>query len=80
MRYFACKYALSYGAIREFESDDTPDKEYAYDRRSSAWAQYKVGRDAFVTEAEAKAAANKLRLKKIASLKKQIEKLERLAF
>ena len=68
-------YALSSG-IRKGVAE--PRGQYWKIRGDHAF--YTLGKDAFETEAEAIADAGKRRDKKIASLKKQLAKLESLTF
>lgn len=78
MRYFVTKYAVSSGFIYIKECQ-SPDGKYAYSVERYR-QQFVIGSDAFEHEADAVAAANAARLKKIASLKKQIAKLEKMTF
>ncbi len=77
--FWITKYALSDG-IQKQGSGNVNE----YDGKK--WVSYgsysilKIGRDAFSNEADAKADAEVRRQKKIASLKKQIAKLEKLTF
>lgn len=75
--YYLSKYALSDG-IKVVEADDVSDGYVRPD--GYYWISFKLGRDIHETEAAAKAAAESMRLKKIASLKKQIAKLEAMKF
>ena len=81
MTYWTWKGALATGkvmTIQPFRSHQQVQRKdgYVYD----GWTSYKLGRDAFETEAEARAAAMCERDKKIASLKRQITKLEKMTF
>lgn len=76
--YYLSKYALSDG-IKAVESDDT-GSDYIRPHGYVSFYSYKLGRDIHETEAAAKAEAEKMRVKKIASLKKQIAKLEQMKF
>lgn len=49
-------------------------------RSSDGWTSFKIGREAFDSRDDAVADAESRRAKKIASLKKQIAKLEKLTF
>lgn len=76
--YWVSKYALTDGVMT---ANGDP---YVFDERfinlDGRWSSFRLGRDVHTTEAEAKKAAESMRLKKIASLKKQIAKLEELKF
>jgi hypothetical protein len=70
------KYALSVG-VKEMEVWDDGD---GYGRTRVTYDSLKFGRDIHLTREEAVAAACGSRSKKIASLKQQIAKLEKLEF
>lgn len=79
-KVFLTKYALSSGIeevelIREFKVDNMKFV-YVKDKHGS----YKIGSEAFFSKEDAIKQAEKMRLKKIESLKKQIKKLESLKF
>lgn len=76
MKFFITKYALSSG-ITAAECEVIGRYAYTVERYRQ---QFIVGRDAFEHEADAIAAANAARTKKITSLKKQIAKLEKMTF
>jgi len=73
------KYALSSG-MREVEALGL----YAADQNlamiAGTWEIYRIGRDVHTTRNEAAISAEAARIKKIASLRKQIAKLEKLSF
>lgn len=80
-KVFITRYALTSG-IKEVETEihksnfkDSPN--YV---RDSAYSFYYIGKDAFLDKSEALNKAEGMRKKKIASLRKQIEKLEKLSF
>lgn len=75
--YYLAKYALSSG-IKAI--DCKPPGSTGYCQQVGGYGLYKLGKDVFETESEAVANAEDHRVKKIASLKKQIEKLERMTF
>lgn len=76
--YYLSKYALTDG-IKKVEVDVSPCVDgFVYIK--GHWRVYKLGGDIHKTEAEALAAAEAMRVKKIASLKKQIAKLEAVTF
>lgn len=77
-KVYVTKYALSIG-IGEGVADE--------DRYGTGWwsvrgysMPFKLGREVHATWPEAKAAVETMRAKKIASLKKQLQKLEKLEF
>lgn len=73
------KYALTDG-VRRTAATKTSDNEYVLCRSINAFWSFKIGKDVFLTEEEALQAAEKMRLKKIKSLQKQIKKLEEMRF
>lgn len=80
-KVYITKYALTSG-IKDMETEikksnfaDTPD--YV---RDASWTSFYIGRDAFLDKSEALKKAEEMRKKKIASLRKQIVKLEKLSF
>lgn len=75
--YWLSKYALSDG----IKVVDGPEPDCGgYVKPDGYLDIYKVGSEIHKTEAEAKAAAEKLRVKKLASLRKQIAALEAKTF
>lgn len=79
MKFHVTKYALSEG-IQEMDLKYCGDG-YASALSGGAYRFFgKVGRDCFERHSEAVDHAEKMRRAKIASLKKQITKLERLTF
>jgi hypothetical protein len=82
MKVFATKYALSIG-IEEFEADWNENVPSMVTKKSDRWhacSYHGEGRDWHRTREAAVKRANAMRVKKIASLKKQIDKLEAQAF
>lgn len=77
-RMYLIKYALTEERIDEAKVRISGSGMYV--AREGGYALFKIGRDAFADRAEAVAAAETKRLKKIASLKKQLAKLEALRF
>jgi hypothetical protein len=74
------KYALSAG-LQKKELKETVDNGYTYEPPHSIFGfRGRLGRDCHRTKEEAVARAEKMRKDKIASLKKQITKLEQLKF
>ncbi len=76
MKVWVIKYALTTG-VKEVDALPT-HPGYVIER--GGYNGMKLGRDAFLSEAEALAGAELKRLNKIKSLKQQIEKLERMTF
>lgn len=78
--YWLSKYALSDGIVSEVRVQACkPGDEYIYAvGYQGTW--FRRGRDIHETKAEAIKAAEAMRIKKIASLRKQIAKLEALKF
>ena len=80
-KVFITKYALTSG-IKEMEleivkSNFSNSQDYV---REGSWTFFYIGKDVFLDKSEAVKTAEKMRKKKIASLRKQIEKLEKLSF
>lgn len=78
-KVYITKYALSTG----IEKVDTELYKSAISNRyyiREGYNCYCIGREAFTIESQAIEKAEEMRVKKIASLKKQIEKLEKLNF
>lgn len=81
MKIWISKYALS-GGITEHECDP-PAEGGTYVRLGEPFAMFvyfTLGRDAHTTREEAAKAAEAARVKKIASVRKQLAKLEALSF
>jgi len=76
MKVWISKYALS-GGITEHEAEDNHD---GYVCPFPTYISFKLGRDAHTNRANAQLAAEAMRVKKIASLAEQIDKLEKLSF
>jgi hypothetical protein len=77
--YFCIKYTL--GAKGVIQPIDGKQSEGGYITRSDGyWQAIKLGRDVFLTEAEAMMAAHAAREKKLKSLRKQIKALEAMTF
>ena len=77
MKYYITKYAVTDGI---FVRDCEPPKdgrEYIF---PGGYDVFRVGKNAFTSQSDAIEVANKDRDKKIASLKKQIAKLEKMVF
>lgn len=83
-KVFITKYALTQG-IREEEAEISVFKYVSKEPEENArvrgeWSGYPIGKEAFYTLEEAVKKAEEMRKRKIASLKKQIEKLEKMEF
>lgn len=77
---YVTKYALSKGHILRREGECQPSDPTRF-RQEGAWVpSMRVGREVFFHEDEAMARADEMRTEKIASLKKQIARLEKLKF
>lgn len=74
------KYALSGGLIKMSAPQDAGDGYVRDAFKKHDYRLYVLGRDVFKSEADAKADADKRRLKKIASLEAQIAKLKNMTF
>ena len=77
--YWITKYALSSG-IKKVGSAKVSKVDPGYIYVFPISSGYRLGRDAFDNEADAISDAVARRVKKVASLKKQITKLEKLDF
>ncbi len=79
-KVFITKYALTEG-IKEIETDIIrsrfEDREYV---RDGLCSYFRIGENAFTDKSEALKKAEEMKIRKIASLRKQIEKLEKLSF
>lgn len=71
--YYSIKYALSSGKVESFIAG--VPSEHGYVHRGGFFSSQKLGTDCFETEGEALAEFDLKRLKKIASLERQIAKL-----
>ena len=77
MKMWISKYALTAGITEESGEIVRSHHDYF---STGPHGFYRIGKDAHHTIDEAKKAAEAMRVKKIASLKKQIKKLENLSF
>lgn len=79
-KVFITKYALTEG-IKEVETDVRKNEvgNYEYVLYGN-YSFFRIGSDAFTDKSEALKKAEEMRQNKIASLRKQIEKLEKLSF
>jgi hypothetical protein len=83
VKIFVTKRCLVSGRIDELEAEPNgrrPDKYVYAPRDFGGPVMYVLGRDAFTSYAEAVADANRRLQKKIAAVKRQLKKLERLVF
>lgn len=80
-KVFITRYALTSG-IKEVKTEihKSTFKDCPNYVRDNAYSFYYIGKDAFLDKSEALNKAEDMRKKKIASLRKQIEKLEKLSF
>lgn len=79
-KVFITKYALTEG-IKEIETDIRRNEVRNYEYVSYGnYSFFYIGEDAFTDKSEALKKAEEMRIRKIASLRKQIEKLEKLSF
>lgn len=79
MKVWITKYALTQGIFEE-EAEDYGDGFVKVTKKGFLDSYYKKGKDWHKTKESAIAKAEEMREKKIASLKKQIEKLEKIKF
>ncbi|MCM1031592.1 MAG: hypothetical protein NC410_09170 [Oscillibacter sp.] len=77
---YITKHALTCGIIEKEADASCSDRNYISTKEDIGFTCYKIGKDVFFTLEEAKVRAEKIRLKKIDSLKKQIKKLEKMTF
>lgn len=79
-KIFITKYALTKGILEK--EVEIRDYGYGYEiaYAKGEFSSYSLGKEAFRTREQAMERAEKMRLKKIASLKKQIEALEKMKF
>jgi len=79
-KVFITKYALTKG-IKEIEADIIrsrfENEEYVID---DSYSYFRIGTNAFTDKSEALKKAEEMKIRKIASLRKQMEKLEKLSF
>lgn len=80
-KVYVTKYALTSG-IKEMETEiiKSTFNDYPSYIRDGSFTFHYIGKDAFLDKTEALKKAEDMRRKKIASLHKQIEKLENLSF
>ena len=80
--YYITKYALSTGKLMVAEGQPSSyDPKYIkLDDEQYRWTSFTLNKDAFENRAQAMIALGKACAKKIASLKKQIAKIESMPF
>lgn len=83
-KVYVTKYALTKGiqerVMNVVKLDFDDNIYYARALESFDWTSFRIGTEAFLTKEEAIKKAEKMRIRKIKSLKKQIEKLDKLKF
>lgn len=79
MKYWISKYALTRGIFEIEGIHDDFGNSLQY-KDNTGWLGFYYKGEYHETEAAARSAAEEMRTKKIASLRKQIEKLERMEF
>jgi protein subunit release factor A len=80
MKVYITKYALTSGILEIEARNGTAENMVCYRSKGASYDQYAHGNDWHVDIDSAKAKAEQMRQAKIASLKKQIAKLEKLEF
>lgn len=81
MKVWISKYALSDGITQHTAANSCFSPGHVHEVSGFAgWASFELGKDAHMQRADAVKAADQMRKKKIASLKKQIAKLEAMKF
>lgn len=78
-KIYIAKYALSAG-IKEAEIDNRYNNDGGHIWPKGYYMNFELGKEVFYSKDEAIKQAEKMRLKKIERLKKQIKKLENLKF
>lgn len=79
-KVWLAKYALSEGVCEEVVRGGSSREKWITIESRTTWALYKLGRDVFTNREDAVVAADVLRHKKLASLRKSIAKLEKMEF
>ena len=77
---FKSKYALTKGILEKEVKIQDHGNGYIRAYEKGGFPSYSLGKECFRTREQAMERAEKMRLKKIASLKKQIEVLEKMKF
>ena len=79
--FYLARYALGRGKIEVVTGGWLEsDPEWVTSKHGGLWSTFKLGREIFRTREEAVTKADELRKKKIASLHKQIKKLNEMVF
>lgn len=79
-KVFITKYALTKGILEKEAEICNCGNGHIRAYVKGEFSSYSLGKEAFRTREQAMEGAEKMRLKKIASLKKQIEALEKMKF
>lgn len=79
-KVFITKYALTKGILEKEAEICDYGNGYIRAYVKGEFSSYSLGKECFKTKEQAMERAEKMRLKKIASLKKQIEALEKMKF
>lgn len=79
-KVFITKYALTKGILEKEAEIRDYGNGYIRAYMKGEFSSYSLGKECFRTREQAMERAEKMRLKKIASLKKQIEALEKMKF
>lgn len=79
MKVYITKYALTAG-IEVAEVGEVDDDGYVYTKMGLGFQLFIMGKTAFLTYEEAAIAARLMRRRKVASLRKQADKVFRLPF
>lgn len=79
-KVFITKYALTKGILEKEAGICDYGNGHIRAYVKGEFSSYSLGKEAFRTREQAMERAEKMRLKKIASLKKQIEALEKMKF
>lgn len=78
MKMYLTKYATTGGCIQLITGQISPDDPGYFRSNNHGWISLRIGRDVFHTEEEARKAVTAQINKRIASLQKQIEKLNKI--
>ena len=78
--FYLIRYALSEGVIAEVRGYEGSYESKGWFDVNNNWTSFKLGRDIFRDRNDAVAQVEVMRKKKIASLQKQIQKLEAMGF
>ena len=78
--FYLIRYALSEGVIAEVRGYEGSYESKGWVGVNNNWTSFKLGRDIFRDRNDAVAQVEVMRKKRIASLQKQIQKLEAMEF